>query len=134
MPTFYIFQLRVTIECCAFCDGDATYMVHVHVQVRLELACLIIGGWWIVDGGRFIFVFMYAKNWPHKFGHKWPHKWPSGLRRHVQVVILIGAGSNPVLCTYFFGLLALQFDDFVADLVNIMITSIYILHYFAAAS
>ena len=27
--------------------------------------------------------------------------WPSGLRRHVQVVVLIGVGSNPTAVRFF---------------------------------
>ena len=28
------------------------------------------------------------------------HSWPSGLRRYVQVVFLVGVGSNPTECTF----------------------------------
>ena len=34
------------------------------------------------------------------------HSWPSGLRRCVQVAVLIGAGSNPAECKLSFCLLA----------------------------
>lgn len=64
---------------------------------------------WLVQGSTSTFVFNLNIYVCKKLGTRLMHKWPSGLRRHVQVVILIGAGSNPVLCTYFLAL-ALQFD------------------------
>lgn len=59
---------------------------------------------------------------------KWTlHKWPSGLRRHVQVVILIGAGSNPVLCNgNLFASLAI---NFVFN-PKLMLMLLSVLHYF----